>query len=108
MTRPGNARKLEIIEKLVEVAADNNITLTQMALAFPLAHPGVTAVNVGPRTFEQFEDLKKGFGIHLSDEILDVIDELNPVGEAVEYTDRGWMAAWSDRWLAKENRRIRY
>jgi len=106
MTRPGNVKKLDMVEKLIELASDSGMSLTQMALAFPLAHPAVTAVNIGPRTFSQFEDLKEGFGVTLSDSILDAIDQLNPIGEAVEYSDRGWSAPWSQKWLAKDKRRI--
>ena len=106
MKRPGNARKLDIIEELAAISSNSGISLTHMALAFPLAHPAVTAVNIGPRTFAQFEDLKKGFDVRLSDDILDAIDQLNPTGEAVEYSDRGWLAPWSEKWLSKESRRI--
>ena len=105
MTRLGSRRKLDIIETLIELASEFGISLNHMAIAFPLAHPAVTAINIGPRTLEQFDDLKKGFDVRLNENILDVIDQLNPPGEVVEFNDCGWTAPWSQKWMSKENRR---
>ena len=46
--------------------------LTHLAMAFAIAHPGVTSALVGPRTMEQLDDLLAGFDVALTDEILDV------------------------------------
>jgi aryl-alcohol dehydrogenase-like predicted oxidoreductase len=101
MERPGNLRKLEMIDSLLDIAAQAGISLTHMALAFPLVHPAVTAVNIGVRNFKQFEDLRAGFNVKLDDSILDAIDQVNPPGENVEIADRGWTPSW----MAKHARR---
>jgi aryl-alcohol dehydrogenase-like predicted oxidoreductase len=52
------------------------LSLTHMAMAFVMAHPGVTSAILGPRTMPQLDDLLAGAGVVLSDEILDRIDEV--------------------------------
>jgi aryl-alcohol dehydrogenase-like predicted oxidoreductase len=59
-----------------------------MAMAFVMAHPGVTSAILGPRTMQQLEDLLAGAEVALSDEILDRIDEVVAPG-----TDAGPMGA---------------
>src|SRR6201995_4723680 len=44
---PGNARKLELVEELVKVAADAGTSLTPLAIAVVLAPPAVTAAFIG-------------------------------------------------------------
>jgi len=51
-----------------------------MALAFVIAHPGVTSAILGPRTMEQLDDLLAGAQVRLSDELLDAIDAIVPPG----------------------------
>src|SRR5438034_6849478 len=55
MSLPGNQRKLEAADALAELAEEAGITLIQMALAFVLEHPAITAPIVGPRTMEHLE-----------------------------------------------------
>ena len=45
---PGNARKLEIVEELIKIAADTGTSLTHLAIAFVITHPAVTAAIIGP------------------------------------------------------------
>jgi aryl-alcohol dehydrogenase-like predicted oxidoreductase len=94
MSRPGNQRKLDMVEELVTIAAEAGLTLAHMALAFPLTHPGVTAVNFGVRNLPQFEDAKAGFNTRLSSDVLDAIDRCNPPGSLVDEADRGWPLPW--------------
>jgi aryl-alcohol dehydrogenase-like predicted oxidoreductase len=77
---PENAAKLEIVERLVEIADGLGATLPQLATAFTVAHPAVTSVILGPRTVTQLEDLLKGAPLTLDDATLDRIDELVPPG----------------------------
>ncbi|HCT75489.1 MAG TPA: aldo/keto reductase [Micromonosporaceae bacterium] len=79
-TIPETAAKLEIVEQLVEVADSIGCTLPQLAVAFTIAHPGVTSAILGPRTMEQLEDLLKGASVTLDDATLDRIDEIVPPG----------------------------
>ena len=53
--RPRTSAKLEAADALAELADEAGLTLIQMALAFVLEHPAVTAPIIGPRTMEQLE-----------------------------------------------------
>ena len=73
-------RSLEVVEQLIPLAQSAGLSLTHMALAFVLAHPGITSAIIGPRTMEQFDDLLAGAGVRLDDALLDRIDEIVPPG----------------------------
>ncbi|WP_437075200.1 aldo/keto reductase [Streptomyces sp. enrichment culture] len=88
---PENAAKLAAVERLVQVADDLGCTLPQLAVAFPLVHPAVTSVILGPRTTEQFEGLLKGAELTLDDAVLDRIDEIVPPGTDMYRTDSAWV-----------------
>jgi hypothetical protein len=51
-----------------------------MAIAFVMAHPGVTSAILGPRTMQHLDDLLAGAEVTLNDKILDRIDEVVPPG----------------------------
>jgi len=73
-------RRLDAVEQLVPLAEKSGLSLTHMALAFVLAHPGVTSAIIGPRTLDQLDDLLAGADLALTDEILDRIDDIVPPG----------------------------
>jgi aryl-alcohol dehydrogenase-like predicted oxidoreductase len=73
-------RSLDTVEQLLPVATASGLTLTHMALAFVVAHPGVTAAILGPRTMELFDDLIAAAQVKLDDATLDRIDEIVPPG----------------------------
>lgn len=75
-----NERSLDAVEALLPLAAEAGMSLTHMAMAFVLAHPGVTSAILGPRTMEQLDDLLAGAELRLSDEVLDRIDAIAPPG----------------------------
>jgi aryl-alcohol dehydrogenase (NADP+) len=75
-----DARSLAVVDQLVPLAQDAGMSLTHMALAFVLAHPGITSAIMGPRTMEQFDDLLAGAGVTLDEALLDRIDEIAPPG----------------------------
>ena len=77
---PENAAKYEAVEKLIALADELGCTLPQLAVAFVVAHPGVTSAILGPRTGQQLEDLLKGADLLLDDAALDRIDEIVPPG----------------------------
>ena len=52
---PLNQRKLDAVEQLAQLADEAGITLIQLAIAFVLNHPAITAALIGPRTMEQLE-----------------------------------------------------
>lgn len=76
-------RRLDAVEQLVLVAEEAGLPMTHLAMAFTVAHPGVTSAILGPRTMEQLDDLLAGAEVALSDEILDQIDEIVPPGTEV-------------------------
>ncbi|HZN13055.1 MAG TPA: aldo/keto reductase [Acidimicrobiales bacterium] len=88
---PDNARKLELIEELLKIAADAGCSLAHLAVAFVIAHPAVTAAIIGPRTMEQLTDTLAGATVSLDDEILDRIDALVPPGTNVATEDAGFV-----------------
>jgi aryl-alcohol dehydrogenase-like predicted oxidoreductase len=67
-------RRLDALEQLIPVAEEAGLSLTHMAMAFVIAHPGVTSAILGPRTIQHLDDLLAGANVALNDEILDRID----------------------------------
>ncbi len=90
MSLPGNQRKLEAADSLAKLADEAGITLIEMALAFVIRHPAVTAAIVGPRTMEHLESQLPAVDVSLSEEILDRIDEIVPPGTNLNPADGGW------------------
>jgi aryl-alcohol dehydrogenase-like predicted oxidoreductase len=73
-------RKLDVVEQLIPLAEAAGVPMTHLAIAFAIAHPGVTSAIIGPRTMEQLDDLLAGADVTLDDEVLDRIDEIAPPG----------------------------
>ena len=90
LSLPGNQRKLEAADALAKLAEEAGMTLIQMALAFVIRHPAVTAAIIGPRTMEHLESQLSGAEVELSDDLLDRIDEIVPPGTNVNPADTGW------------------
>ena len=93
-SRPEIQRKLDLVEELAKLAAEAGVTMTHMAIAFALEHPGVTSAIIGPRTPEQLRDLLSGADVRLDRPILDAIDELVAPGTLVDENDRGFDPWW--------------
>ena len=55
MSLPGQPAKLEAANALGELAEQAGMSLIEMALAFVIDHPAVTAAIIGPRTMEQLD-----------------------------------------------------
>jgi aryl-alcohol dehydrogenase-like predicted oxidoreductase len=90
MSLPGNQRKLEAADALARLAEEAGMTLIELALAFVIRHPAVTAAIIGPRTMEHLESQLEAADVELSEEILDRIDEIVPPGVNVNPSDGGW------------------
>ncbi len=90
MSLPGNQRKLETVRELAKVADEAGISMIELALAFVIRHPAVTAAIIGPRTMEQLESQLGAPDVQLSDDVLDRIDEIVPPGVNVNPADGGW------------------
>ncbi len=90
MSLPANQRKLEAADALARLAEDTGITLIEMALAFVIRHPAVTAAIIGPRTIDQLESQLPAAAVELSDQVLDRIDEIVAPGVNLNPADGGW------------------
>jgi aryl-alcohol dehydrogenase-like predicted oxidoreductase len=80
-------RRLDAVEQLIPVARDAGIPLTHMAMAFAVAHPGVTAALIGPRTMGHLDSTLAGLDVTLTDETLDRIDAIVPPGTDIGRLD---------------------
>ena len=87
---PENQRKLDAAERLAQLAEEAGLTLIELAIAFVLRHPAVTAPIIGPRTMEQLESQLPALDVSLDDELLDRIDEIVPPGTNLNPADAGW------------------
>jgi aryl-alcohol dehydrogenase-like predicted oxidoreductase len=83
-------RRLDVVERLVPIAEEAGMPLTHLAMAFTIAHPGVTSALLGARTEEQLDDLLAGVDVALTDDILDRIDEIVPPGTDVGTLDQAY------------------
>jgi aryl-alcohol dehydrogenase-like predicted oxidoreductase len=90
MSLPANQRKLEAADALARLADEAGITLIEMALAFVIRHPAVTAAIIGPRTMEHLESQLTAVDVVLTDDVLDRIDEIVPPAVNVNPADGGW------------------
>ena len=84
-------RRLDAVEKIVPLAAEAGLPMTHLAMAFAIAHPGVTSAIIGPHTMEQLDDLLAGVGVTLTDEILDRIDEIVSPGTDAGVLDQAYL-----------------
>jgi aryl-alcohol dehydrogenase-like predicted oxidoreductase len=90
LSKPENQRKLDAADALGRLADEAGIPLIQLAIAFVLNHPAVTAPIIGPRTMEHLESQLPAADVVLDEAILDRIDEIVPPGSNVNVADGGW------------------
>ncbi|HEU5025483.1 MAG TPA: aldo/keto reductase [Spirillospora sp.] len=81
-------RRLDAVERFLSLADEAGLPLTHLAMAFTIAHPGVTSAIVGPRTMGHLDDLLAGIDVALTDDLLDRIDEIVPPGTDVGTLDQ--------------------
>lgn len=81
-------RRIDAVEQFIPLAEEAGLPLTHLALAFVIAHPGVTSALIGPRTMAQLDDLLAAADVQLSDELLDRIDEIVAPGTGVGRMDQ--------------------
>ena len=75
-----------------ELADQAGMSMIEMAIAFVLRHPAVTAAIIGPRTMEHLESQLAAADIELPDDVLDRIDEIVPPGTTINPADSGWVS----------------
>jgi aryl-alcohol dehydrogenase-like predicted oxidoreductase len=84
-------RRIDAVEQLIPLAEKAGLPLTHLAIAFAIAHPGVTSAIIGPHTMEQLDDLLAAADVTLADDILDQIDEIVPPGTDVGPLDQAYL-----------------
>jgi aryl-alcohol dehydrogenase-like predicted oxidoreductase len=90
LSLPANQHKLEAAEALAELAEEAGMSLIELAIAFVLNHPAVTAAIIGPRTMEQLDSQLPAADVVLDPALLDRIDEIVPPGTNLNPADGGW------------------
>ncbi|MFT3887240.1 MAG: aldo/keto reductase [Arachnia sp.] len=83
-------RRLAAVEQIAHVADDAGIKMTHLAVAFAIAHPGVTSAIIGPRTMAHLDDLLAGMDTVLTDDVLDRLDEIVPPGTDIGHLDMAY------------------
>jgi len=87
-----NDQMFDLVDEFVVVAGKMDLTPAQLALAWVLAEPRVTAPILGARSLEQIKDSLQGVAVHLNPEQRAMIPAVGPgrwVGEDPVY-DRKW------------------
>jgi aryl-alcohol dehydrogenase-like predicted oxidoreductase len=80
-------KKLVLANALNALAGAAGISLAHLAMAFVLEHPAVTSAIIGPRTYEQLDDLLACADKRLESALLDRIDSLVPPGTNINPID---------------------
>jgi len=90
LSLPENQRKLAAVEALSDLADEAGITLIELAIAFVLRHPAITAAIIGPRTMDHLESQLSAAEVELSGDVLDRIDEIVAPATTINPADNGW------------------
>ncbi|RKR73985.1 aldo/keto reductase [Frondihabitans australicus] len=91
LTSFSDARRLDAVEEYVALVSDAGISMPHLAMAFVIAHPGVTSALLGARTMEQLDDLLAGVDTVLDDDLLDRIDAIVPPGTDIGTLDQAYV-----------------
>jgi aryl-alcohol dehydrogenase-like predicted oxidoreductase len=101
MSLPENQRKLEVVERLQQVADDAGVSMIEMAIAFVVNHPSVTSAIIGPRTLEQLDSQLPAANAVLDSATLDRIDEIVKPGVNLNPAD----TSYGEHVLQRDRRR---
>jgi len=85
-----NKRKLDAVEQLAQLADDTGITFIQLAIAFVLTHPAITASIIGPHTMDQLGSQLAAADVTLDAANLDRIDEIVATGTTINPVDNSF------------------
>lgn len=83
------AEKRALVDRLTALAADHGMSLKQLALAFVLDDPTITAAIIGPRTWDQLDDLLRLGPLVLPAGVRAEIDTIVAPGRNVNPADAG-------------------
>ena len=81
LLRRWTERAFDVIDGLLPIAADKGCALSQLALVWCMAQPGVTSPIIGPRTMAQLEDNLKALEVAVTAEDRARIDQVIPPGQ---------------------------
>jgi len=86
------AEGIEAARQLAHRAAQKGCSLSQLAVAWVLHQPGITAAIIGPRTLTHLNDLLSAADLNLDDTDLDYCDRLVKPGAFVSdhFNTAGW------------------
>jgi aryl-alcohol dehydrogenase-like predicted oxidoreductase len=90
MSSAVNQRKLEAADALGALADEAGISLIELAIAWVIRHPAVTAAIIGPRTMAHLDSQLTAADVTLDAALLDKIDEIVPPGVTINPADRGY------------------
>jgi aryl-alcohol dehydrogenase-like predicted oxidoreductase len=90
LSLPGNQRKLDAADALGALADEAGLSLVELAIAWVINHPAVTAAIIGPRTMEHLESQLPAADTTLDPALLDRIDEIVAPGVIVSLGDDGF------------------
>jgi aryl-alcohol dehydrogenase-like predicted oxidoreductase len=82
--------RIETAGRFAALAQEAGLAPAQLALAFVIAHPGVTSALVGARTMSHLDALLAGLDVALTDDLLDRIDAIVPPGTDVGALDQSY------------------
>lgn len=86
--RRATEQTFDVLDLLQEIADSKRCSMSQLALAWNMAQPGVTAPIIGPRTYDQIKDNLGAVDVQMAEEDFSRIDELvPPKGYIVRYYD---------------------
>ena len=78
-----NETVYDVVEGLEPIAADRGVPLSQFALAWVMAQPGVTSPIIGPRTMRQLDDNLDAADVQVTAEDCKRVDAVVPPGRMV-------------------------
>jgi aryl-alcohol dehydrogenase-like predicted oxidoreductase len=90
LTLAANQRKLDAADALAQLAQEAGMSLIELAIAWVINHPAVTAAIIGPRTAEHLESQLPAAAISLDAALLDRIDAIVPPGLTINPADGGF------------------
>jgi len=77
----------DLVDVLKEIAAQHNVSIAQVALAWVRQQPGVTSTIIGAKSIQQLQDNVQSISIDLSADDLKKIDAISPLPPLYP----GWM-----------------
>jgi aryl-alcohol dehydrogenase-like predicted oxidoreductase len=87
--RPATPAAYDVIDGLVALAQEKGCTPSQLALAWNLSQPGITAPIIGPRTLDQLVDNLGAVGVKVTDADRTRFDALAPPwSQTLPYYDK--------------------